>query len=103
LKNQPPSKSSFILVSTHHGPLLVSRFDYRSVGDSGYGVGYQLLNTGSFDPAEVDLVLQLLKLRRDYFGDGVMAIDCGANIGVHTIEWARLMNGWGSVVAPEKP
>ena len=30
-----------------------------------------------------------------------MAIDCGANIGAHTIEWATAMTGWGSVVAIE--
>ena len=36
-----------------------------------------------------------------YFGDGVMAIDCGANVGVHTLEWSRLMYGWGEVIAFE--
>ena len=43
----------------------------------------------------------LLALRRRYFGDGVVAIDCGANIGVFTLEWARAMTGWGSVIAIE--
>ena len=33
--------------------------------------------------------MQLLALRRRHFGDGVIAVDCGANIGVHTVEWAR--------------
>jgi FkbM family methyltransferase len=40
-------------------------------------------------------------LRREFHGDGVTAIDCGANIGVHTLEWATAMTGWGSVVAIE--
>ena len=40
-------------------------------------------------------------LRRRFHGDGVVAIDCGANIGVHTVEWAIAMTGWGSVVAIE--
>ena len=31
----------------------------------------------------------------------MIAIDCGANIGVHTIEWASAMTGWGSVIAIE--
>ena len=31
----------------------------------------------------------------------MVAIDCGANIGVHTVEWATAMTGWGSVVAIE--
>src|SRR5262249_46037771 len=45
--------------------------------------------------------LNLLGLRRNYFGDGVIALDCGANIGVHTIEWAKRMSGWGQVIAIE--
>ncbi len=31
----------------------------------------------------------------------MVALDCGANIGVHTIEWANLMTGWGEVIAFE--
>jgi FkbM family methyltransferase len=69
--------------------------------DRGYGVGYQILNTAAFDPGEVKIALELLALRRKHHGDGVIAIDCGANIGVHTIEWASAMTGWGSVIAIE--
>jgi FkbM family methyltransferase len=47
------------------------------------------------------MALQLLDLRRRYHGNGVLAIDCGANIGVHTVEWAIAMTGWGSVIAIE--
>jgi FkbM family methyltransferase len=43
----------------------------------------------------------LLELRPNHNGDGVVAIDCGANIGVHTVEWAIAMTGWGSVVSIE--
>ncbi len=43
----------------------------------------------------------MLDLRRRCYGNGVVAVDCGANIGVHTIEWARHMTGWGEVVAIE--
>jgi FkbM family methyltransferase len=42
-----------------------------------------------------------LEARRRYHGDGVVAIDCGANIGAHTIEWSIAMIGWGSVIAIE--
>ncbi len=45
--------------------------------------------------------MELLSLRRTNFGDGVVALDCGANIGVHTVEWARAMSGWGEVIAFE--
>jgi hypothetical protein len=60
-------------------------------------VGYQLLEAGAFDPIEVELALQLIESRRRIHGAGVVAIDCGANIGIHTIEWATAMTGWGSV------
>lgn len=92
----------FVLVSSNHGSLIVNRNDYRMVGENkGYGVGYQILNTSSFDHYEINFVLALINLRRKHFGDGVLALDCGANIGVHTIEWAKLMHGWGRVIAFE--
>ncbi|NJA88516.1 FkbM family methyltransferase [Rhodocyclus tenuis] len=92
----------FILISSNHGTMIINRHDYQMVDQkNGYGVGYQLLNTSSCEPQEIDFALALLKKRRAAFGDGVMAIDCGANVGVHTIEWARLMYGWGEVISFE--
>lgn len=97
-----PRKTAYVLVSTDHGPLIVNRHDYCITGDGqGFGVGFQLLNRSSFDMSEVCSVLALLSLRRRYHGDGVNAIDCGANIGVHTVEWSRHMHGWGRVTAFE--
>lgn len=94
--------TAFVLTSTLHGAMLVNRHDYHRLADGqAYGVGAQLLETQAFDPSEVDVVLQLLEMRRAHFGDGVIALDCGANIGVHTIEWAHLMHGWGEVAAFE--
>lgn len=93
---------AFILAATDHGPLIVNRHDYRMTGPGqGYGVGYQLLNSGSFDPAEVTAAVRVLELRRKHHGDGVVALDVGANIGVHTVSWARRMRRWGQVVAIE--
>ena len=94
--------SPFVLAATGHGTLIVNRNDYNVAGDGvGYGVGYQLLNTGYFDPEEVGVAVGLLRLRRQAHGDGVVAIDCGANIGVHTVEWAKAMHGWGRAIAIE--
>lgn len=92
----------FVLAATGHGTLITNRNDYRMVNsEQGYGVGFQLFNTSYFDPEEVSSVLNLLALRRELFGPGVVAIDGGANIGVHTVEWAKSMYGWGNVIAVE--
>jgi FkbM family methyltransferase len=95
-------KLAFVLAASNHGTMIVNRFHYRMTGpDMGYGVGHQILEAASYDPTEVEIALQLLELRRRYHGDGVVALDVGANIGVHAIEWATAMTGWGSVVAIE--
>lgn len=92
----------FVLAAAHHGSMIVNRLDYRMVDDKrGYGVGYQILNNACFDPEEIDFALALLSLRRKYNGDGVFALDCGANVGAHTLEWSRHMHGWGRVLAFE--
>jgi len=70
---------AFVLAACDHGTMIVNRFDYRMVDqDRGFGVGFQILETASFDPAEIDMALSLLDLRRQYFGHGVVALDCGA-------------------------
>jgi FkbM family methyltransferase len=98
----PKRKIAFVLAASDHGSMIVNRFDYRMVDEKhGFGVGFQILEGAVFDPEEVDMALSLLGLRRQYFGDGVVALDCGANIGVHAIEWAKRMSGWGAVVAIE--
>jgi hypothetical protein len=98
----PPRKIAFILASTDHGTLIVNRFDYHVVNaTSGFGVGYFLLENSSYEQRESSVAMQLLALRRQHFGGGVLAVDCGANIGVLTVEWAKGMTGWGTVLAIE--
>src|SRR5215472_6781204 len=99
---KPPRKIAFAISATDHGTLIVNRFDQHILeGGRGYGVGFQLLDTAAYDSPEVDLLLKLLDLRRQHYGDGAVAVDCGANIGVHTIEWAKHTTGWGAVLAFE--
>lgn len=95
-------KIAFVLAASVHGSLICSRLD-RATAPNGqlYGVGAQILETGMFDLEEVQRAIGFLNMRREQFGDGVVAIDCGANIGVHTLGWARAMTGWGRVVAFE--
>ncbi len=92
---------AFVLTSTDHGTMILNRNDEHGDATHRYGVGIEILMTGAFCPDEVDLALKLLDLRRDSHGDGVVAIDCGANIGVHAIDWGRRMSDWGRVIAIE--
>jgi FkbM family methyltransferase len=93
---------AYTVVSTDHGSMIVNRFDYKMIDDQhGYGVGFQLLNTGQYDMTEVGLCKFLLNKCLEENGPGVVAIDCGANIGVHTIEWAKMLFNKGSVIAFE--
>jgi FkbM family methyltransferase len=98
----PRRPAPFVLVATNHGTLIVNRNDYHAKERlPRYGVGHQLLKFSSFDYTEVTLALALLSKRKASYGPGVVALDCGANIGVHAVEWARHMHGWGNVIAIE--
>lgn len=98
----PPRKIAFIVASTDFGSLILNRFDYRMVNETaGFGVGHTLLETSTFEPQVGTVAMQLLTMRRQHFGDGVVVLDCGANIGVHTVAWAKGMTGWGQVLAIE--
>jgi FkbM family methyltransferase len=97
----PPRKLGFVLAATEHGTMIVNRFDRHQNEHGMFGVGYMLLEEASYEQFEIHNAVRLLGARRAHFGDGVVAIDCGANLGVHTLEWARSMTGWGSVLAIE--
>lgn len=98
---QPHHPIPFVLASTSLGPMIVSRLDYRQVSPtSAYGVGFQLLETGTYDQPEIDILTKILDLKRKH-SQHVVFVDCGANIGVHTITQAKHLEGWGSVVAIE--
>ena len=101
MKRPAPRPVAFVLTSSDHGTLIVNRNDHAEQGGGAFGVGHQILANSSFDPGEIDFALRMLESRRQSFGDGVTALDCGANIGIHTVEWARLMQGWGSVISIE--
>jgi FkbM family methyltransferase len=97
----PPRPIAYVLAATNHGSMIVNRHDHNEGKSHSYGVGWQLLDASAFDQNEVDLAMVLLSARQRHFGDGVVALDGGANLGVHTIEWGRHMHGWGRVLAFE--
>jgi FkbM family methyltransferase len=92
---------AFIIAATDAGPMIINRFDVCTSEHGYFGVGASLLATGKFDQPDIDGLCGLLHLRRKHHGDGVVALDVGANIGTHTLAWAKLMRGWGEVIAIE--
>jgi FkbM family methyltransferase len=102
MMTNPQLKTAFVLVASDHGLLIVGDVDHaeHDKGDARC-MGLQVLEHGCYNESEVGDLKFLLTRRRAHFGDGVIALDCGANIGVHTVEWAKLMAGWGRVIAIE--
>lgn len=88
---------SFVLAATAHGMMIVPRHDMVEVEGGAYGVGGQILTLGGYEQKEIEQIKALLSLRRERFGDDVVMIDCGANIGAVTIDCARHMYDWGIV------
>jgi FkbM family methyltransferase len=100
--NRFPKQNAFVVTSTDFGPMLVNRFDQNttSSGDH-YGVGYNFLNTSSFDPQEINLIMQVLVNLRNIRNKSILMLDAGANVGAHALSCGRLMTGWGEVVSFE--
>lgn len=98
----PVRPVAFVLSATNHGTLIVNKNDFCEIEKGKvFGVGQELLNRSCYAPEEVSLALAMLDFRRKYRGDGVVALDGGANIGIHSLEWARHMFGWGEVFSFE--
>jgi FkbM family methyltransferase len=92
----------FVLAASDHGPMIMCRTDFHQMANGGiYGVGAQILSQGSYDPQEIATLLSVLNILHTRRGDDIVALDCGANIGVMTLEMAREMTGWGRVHAFE--
>src|SRR6266436_3376995 len=95
---------SFVLVSTGCGSMIINRHDHHREHEDGgqFGVGYELLETGRFCTMETELYKRILNIARRTRGDGVVAMDVGANIGAITVPLARHMRGWGQIMAFER-
>lgn len=102
-------KNPFILTSTHFGMMLANRLDYYKdplTGGGFCGVGCDLMEWGEYRREEVDRCFAYI-LQACRRGSPVVVLDIGANIGTHTIPWAKQMalsgDGvpWGEVIAIE--
>jgi len=96
-------KVPFVLASTAHGPVILSAIDWRPISGTHveFGVGTDLLISGEYDTANISMVTACLEDRRQKHGAGAVALDCGANIGIYTMDLARAMEGWGQVLSFE--
>lgn len=92
----------FVLASSNHGPMIVNRNDYQRAADgTAFGIGHQMLNHASVVVEEMQVFADMLAAHRQHYGNGGVVIDAGANIGVYTLDFARIMHGWGHVYAYE--
>src|SRR4051812_2544963 len=97
----PQRRIAFVIAASDQGTFILNRLDYNVAGDSTFGVGIEMLEGGTYGKGDIDVLFSLAKLRRKYFGDGVEVIDCGANMGIYTVNWAQRMADWGNVLAIE--
>ena len=96
-----PRPCSFILVASDHGPLIVNRNDWHKAPNQTFGLSYQIFENSSYDRADIEALRNLLTNRQTFFGQKVIMVDCGANIGVMTVECAKHLTGWGFVIGIE--
>ena len=92
---------AFILANTDHGTMIINRNDAHHTSQGSYGVGHQLLSKSNYDIQEVRFTIHLLDRLKKVNSGQIIAIDCGANVGVHTIEWGKFMTGWGHIYSFE--
>lgn len=81
--------------------MIVNRNDYRIHGSHGIGVGHQLMTNGAYDRAEIEKVVQLLAILQNQRERQIMAYDLGANIGCHSLAYARGLGDTVQVCAVE--
>ena len=102
MKPRSPRPIAFILTASNHGTMILNHNDRYTLNPGGnFGVGWEILASSYHEQQEIDQVSEFLLAKRQLAGDGVVVVDCGANIGTHTVEWARFMYGWGQVIAIE--
>ncbi len=92
----------FVLVAADHGPMIVSILDWGGgEKNNTQGVSQEIMYNGAYEQDLINLSLMALEHRKNDKGPGVLALDCGANVGVYTIEFGKHMREWGDVISFE--
>src|SRR5258708_2330165 len=79
----------FVLSSSEHGPIILNVLDRNNApGIGDYGVGSQIIDQGAYDPSEILLIRSIIDSLKADRGNRLVLLDCGANIGVMTLEMA---------------
>lgn len=92
IKSGVELKKYNVLVSTDIGSFIINKNDI--------GVGWQLSEYGTYDPAELDAIKGILNiLKADH--PNLVVLDIGANIGVHSVMFSGEVGELGTVYAFE--
>lgn len=97
-------RNAFVITASHFGPMIVNRFDFGICPKDLAilpGVGGDILEFNEYKRQSIDACFDIIKSRYDKFGEGVVALDIGANIGAYALGWAHRMHEWGSILAIE--
>ena len=91
------NKSAFVAVKSKHGKIVINLNDIY--------ISSEIMGNGKWEMDEINFLKSLLTECRNQYGEGVIALDCGANLGVHTLEFSKLMKSWGEVYSfePQQP
>jgi FkbM family methyltransferase len=83
-------KLNNVLLSTPHGLMIINRHE----ANFPFGVARALAQDGVYEPQEIWLLREVI----NHLPPGCVLLDIGANIGVHTLEFARASAHKGGMV-----
>lgn len=85
-------KRNNVVVATDFGSFIINKHDL--------GVGWQLTERGNYDPEELRLLKDILKILRQT-RNSLVVLDVGANIGVHSVVLSQELGPAGKLYAFE--